>query len=340
MKVRFEVKLFLPFLLPRDSKRWGSEPIEYGVGDLKIGIVVLPQEKAAEAPKPPRNLVLTHSEDTGEFPKSQITSTPHMSFYDVLLVAVTGDLHDVADIYKLEVRSRYINTAIKSARRFFHYCRALAKDTEIFFDTPEVKPDNLSIDTFPHCEGWYDSQSGAPIGDNTVNKSYSEFVGARHGLSPVPWHRIRSAVRSEAEPPLHVLLILDARKALARYQDRVAVVLCAVAVEVAAKTYLQGSKLDKDILERLEKGLEQDFCNKYFDLLLRLAGAPSLKEEDATGFRALERLFRVRNKVAHEGIPYFEKDGHGTPVPLDHFEVSDLVATAEKAVDWLEVVPR
>lgn len=336
MKVRFELKVYLPFLLPRDSDRWGREAFEYPWKDLLIGIVVLPPEKAKEAPKPVEDFSAAHSEDTGETQTWQITTTPHKYFYEVLLIAVTGEIQDRSEIYKPEVRVKYLNAAIRAARRFLDFCRGLARDAEIFFHTPEVSPDRLTFEGFPHCEGWYDPATGQAIGNQTINFCESEWIHGRYGCKAVPWHEIRSAVSSQDEPPLYILMLLDSHTALARYDDLKAVLFAAVAVEVAIKTYLQQTTLGKNILKRLENTISESFPNKYFDLLLRLVGASSLREVDPELFKDLDKMFRARNRIAHEGICYLERDASGNPVPLTRLELVQLLDTAEKTIDWIQ----
>lgn len=50
MNVRLELTLFLPFLLPKDNS-WRDEPIQFEAESLKVGILVLPEARAADAPK-------------------------------------------------------------------------------------------------------------------------------------------------------------------------------------------------------------------------------------------------------------------------------------------------
>ena len=335
MKVRFELKLFLPYLLPRDSKTWGREAFEYERDKFKIGILVLPLDEAKAAPKPPEGFVVKRTDSAEDIPTFQITKAPHTHFYEVLLVVVTGNITERTQIYDNNVRAKFMNTAICETRPFLDFCRALARDTEIFFDTPPVKPDYLTFDGFPHQEGWFDPKTGAPLGDARVNFSTSEFVQGRSGVESAPWHKIRAAVRSGDSPPLHILTLLDTRKALARNDDRQAVLLAAIAVEVGIKSFLQTSRIDQQLLKDLENSFEKEFWKKYFDVLPKLAGVPSLKDANAQLFENVARLFRVRNKIAHEGVAYLMKNQEGKPAILTRQQIAELVENAEKTIDWI-----
>jgi hypothetical protein len=76
MNVFFQLTLYLPFLLPRNSKDWGNQPLDYVDGEFGIRIVVLPQEAAKKAPKSVENLTATPSWES-DINTWQITSTPH-----------------------------------------------------------------------------------------------------------------------------------------------------------------------------------------------------------------------------------------------------------------------
>jgi hypothetical protein len=336
VEVQFQLTLYLPFLLPRDSRDWGSDPIDYSRGDLRIRIVVLRQELAKDAPVGVDDLVATPQGTEPEFTIWQITSTPHKKFYDAIVVLVVGSVEKNEDLVKPVVRARFLNAAIGAARRFLNFCRALARDTEIYFNAPEVVPEYVRFAGFPHCQGWFDPYSGAALGDASTNFCSGEFVAGRSGINSIRWEALREAVQSSGQPPVEVLSLLDATIASANFDDRKAVLLAAISVEVAVKSFLQKTNFDKDQLKKLEDSLEIRFWEKYFDLLLPLAGQPSLKTAAPDLYKQIEVLFRVRNKIAHEGICYLEKDGKGHPMPLKHREIGSLVSAAGHVVDWLD----
>jgi hypothetical protein len=322
------------FLLPRDSKHCGNEPIEYPDGDLRIEIFVLPQEKAKEALQAPEGMVLTKP-DGPDFATWQITTTPHKHFYDVIAVLVIGSVANQQDILNPIVRAKYFNAAIKAARRFLNFCRALSRDAQIYFNSPDVNPESLVFVGFPHCEGWFDPYSRVQIGTQSTNFCSGEMIGGRTGIESISWDRLRSEVTSANQPPIEILALLDAQIALAHFDDQRAVLLAAVAAEVAIKRFLQRTNLDKDHLKKLEDSLEIAFWEKYYDLLLSLAGQPSLKVAIPELYQQVEVLFRVRNKIAHEGICYLVKDGKSAPIVLKHLQIAGLVSTATNVIDWL-----
>ena len=340
MEVQFQFTLYLPFLLPRDSKEWGSDPITYSDSDLQIAIVTLSQDKAHDAPRGPDEMTVARI-PPGQSPDItawQITTIPHRYFYDVIVVAVRGLVSKPEDIFKPIMRARFLNAAIEATRRFLGFSRALARDTLIYFTGQEVTPEHLNFIGFPHCENWLDPQSGTILGDDSINFCSGEVVGGRSGINCVPWKDLQSGVQSSRQPPADILALLDAETAAVNFEDSKAVLLAAIAVEVAVKSFLQRTDADKDILKTLEDSLELRFWEKYFHLLLTLAQQPSLKRVMPDLYKQIEILFRVRNKIVHEGICYLERDGQGMPIVLKHREIAGLVDTARNIISWLDTL--
>jgi hypothetical protein len=189
MDIRFEFTLYLPFLLPRDSKNWGSEGVRYRQRDLEIAILVLPQSEAQNAPTGPEDLTVTRvlPGPQEEIISWQIMTTPHKYFYEVIIVAVFGSIANPEDVFKPIVRTRFLNAAIEAARRFLTFSRALARDTLIYFTGQEVTTEHLHFVGFPHCQSWWDLESGTRLGDDAINSCLGEVVGGRSGIQPVSW---------------------------------------------------------------------------------------------------------------------------------------------------------
>jgi len=318
----------------------GFGRVHYRHEDLAIGILVLPQSEAQKAPRGPDELSVSRVPPGAEeeITTWQIMTTPHKYFYEAIVVAVFGSIADPEDVSKPIVRARFMNAAIEAARRFLTFSRALARDTLIYFVGQEVSTEHLHFIGFPHCESWWDLKSGNQLGDETINSCFGEVVGGRSGIEAVPWKKLQSAVQSLSQPPAHILALLDAQTAAVNYEDSKAVLLAAVGVEVAVKSFLQRTDSDKELLRLLEDRLELAFWEKYFHLLLTLVQQPSLKTAMPDLYKRIEILFRVRNTIAHEGICYYEKDDRGIPVVLRNREIWGLLNSARDAIDWLDTL--
>jgi hypothetical protein len=127
-------------------------------------------------------------------------------------------------------------------------------------------------------------------------------------------------------------LLLDAEVAMARWDDRKSVLFAAVAVEVAVRVFLSGKNASEEVTRARKTG----FVEKYFDLLPRSNGLPSLKDAAPNIYMQVQSLFKVRNNIAHEGICYEHMDSNGRPDRLSRSETAQLIDAARKAVAWVD----
>jgi hypothetical protein len=336
VKVRFEFTLFLPFLLPRDSESWGSEPVWCTCGDLVAGILVRPRETVRDRPKSIDD-VSVERRDGEELIGYQIISRPHTDFYESVAAIVVGMIENASDVQRADVQARYRNAAILMVRRFLGWCRSLASDTEIFFYSPEVTPEYSRFVGFPHYENWYDAETDRRIGDGTVNFAAGEDIVGRTGGVGIPWRTIRQSLESNGEPLVDSQLILDSQTALARQDDRKSIVFSAVAIEVACKRFLFVLRRWKRIRGQLKWPKGQGFADRYLDWLPRLANLPSLGDTNPALFGRMKSLFKVRNNIVHEGTCHELVDSGGTPVRLSRASAVELVTAAREAVAWINV---
>ena len=138
-----------------------------------------------------------------------------------------------------------------------------------------------------------------------------------------------SAALVEDGPRTELLLLAQARY-FAHFapdlQPGLAVLLAAIACEVAAKAVLEerASPEVRPLLDLLVKGrrLPGPAVDLFGSVALAVLGH-SLREDDEALFRTLERLFQVRNGLAHRA---------DSPTRQ---EAADLVRAALAAIEWL-----
>jgi hypothetical protein len=68
-------------------------------------------------------------------------------------------------------------------------------------------------------------------------------------------------------------------------------------------------------------------------LVTSLISSRSLKKEDFKTFDFIEKAYRARNNVAHEGRAYYEDTG--SVIEVDAPRATEFMDYAEKAVSWL-----
>jgi len=305
-------------------------------GDLKAGILVLPPGAAEQAPKTIDDFtVQSVLADGTPVENSALLSQPmgqrYFRFYEAVAAIVRGDLSGVSPNDR--EREKFLNVGISAASRFIQFCKVFSKDELVFFNVPPVSAPNFHLDGFPYSENWFDASSNQKLEVPNLNSTYSQWIGLRHGMTPVPWQRVSAAYQSQNQPPIDVLLLLESCSAYVNADDRKAVLFAAMAAEISALVLVEHKLPDKKLRQQLDT-MDLPVWEKLFDAFPKVMGLASLKNSDPVLFGELSRLFRARNKIAHEGLCYIDKDDSQQPKLLTRSQVWELINAAEKAIDW------
>jgi hypothetical protein len=336
MKARMELVFYLPYRLPRESASWGTEFLFAEINGLQVGIAALPPGAADRAPKSIDGLAIQTLSDEGapirdDAFQSQPILNHYSHFYEAVAAISIGDLSK--DIPTDEERQKFINAGIAAASKFIQICKVLSRDDLLFFNVSPVTAPQFHLDAFPYSENWYADSSDQLLDAPDLNLTYSKSVGLRHGMNPVSWERISAAYRSGDQPRIDILLLLESRSAYMNADDRKAVLFAAMASEISAFVLAERKLLDRKFRQQLHS-MDLPVWEKLFDAFPKAMGLPSLKDQDPTLFTELSLLFRVRNKIAHEGLCYVERDSSKQPILLTRSRIWNLVSAAEKAIDW------
>lgn len=336
MTAKLELTFYLPYRLPRESKSWGTDILFTEINGLQSGIMALPRGAADQPPKNPDGLTIQTLSSDGtpihdDMSQSQPMLNQYTRFYDAVVAVIIGELD--GDSPNTKEREKFLNAGIAAASRFIHFCKVLSRDDLIFFNTPPVGS-NLHIEGFPYSENWFDADSNQLLGPPTLNSSYSQSVGVRHGMNPIPWNLLKAAYQSSEPPRIDILLLLESRSAFMNADDRKAVLFAAMAAEISAFVLIEQKLADKSLRKQLYT-MDLEVWEKLFDALPKVMGLPSLKKENSTLFTQLSRLFRARNKIAHEGLCYIDRNDLQQPILLTRSQIWDLISVAEKVIDWV-----
>jgi hypothetical protein len=145
------------------------------------------------------------------------------------------------------------------------------------------------------------------------------------------------ATQAQAELDVGETLLADAqaliREARNRAQARRPILMAAIACEVKVKQRLrdlvsaEARKLLDIIIDNPRDVTYQAVA--LFGKGLEAVCGRSLSKEDRALYSKIDKLFQVRNKIAHEGL-----------IPVDHEEARRLIIGAKRAFDWLDVLPK
>jgi len=126
--------------------------------------------------------------------------------------------------------------------------------------------------------------------------------------------RIRQGFASAQEPPVESLLFLDARQALYEGRFREAVLFCWSVIDGTFNQRFESLvklRLGEEWKESREFLVSNDFGLRHkMGLGMRLAVGRSLFKEPDDFWSKLDRSYKSRNKIIHEGAIASEEDAH------------------------------
>ncbi|GAA0970765.1 hypothetical protein GCM10009555_020220 [Acrocarpospora macrocephala] len=172
-----------------------------------------------------------------------------------------------------------------------------------------------------------------------INSGFHTMELPAHFLQPKPSLMLAqhesclASIANEEHPSLADTLLADAGYANSRVHPdyRICVLLAAVACEVKIKDTLQvlARPEQKDLVDLiLDKPRDVSIAASFlFDSGLKAVCGRSMKEENRGLWKDVDKLFQVRNKVAHVG-------GQGLPPDM----LRGKVEIAVQAFEWLNQV--
>lgn len=116
--------------------------------------------------------------------------------------------------------------------------------------------------------------------------------------------------------------------------------------DFAFASVLGGGSLEIGIQELLDRkawqsGNTGNFANKFLVFPFVQNGQRGFDQIDPGSFTLVERLYKVRNKVAHEGKPYYVDDIVVPPksVVVTSADVDSMLQAADVTLAWIETHP-
>lgn len=145
------------------------------------------------------------------------------------------------------------------------------------------------------------------------------------------WAKLQSEIDSGIDTELWEEFIGDSKAALIILDLSRATIYAAIGCEIFIKEYTEKAanriKLSKNFWEFLTNPRLETRAIDYYDAILHLVTGHSLKNENKELFNLIERIFRARNKVMHEGKLILSK--------TDTKCLKDDIKAAEQAIAWV-----
>lgn len=168
--------------------------------------------------------------------------------------------------------------------------------------------------------------------DGTTMLSSKGFVGGFGPLQPKHGPPIYDAIQAYLDGSKVVStarrFLQEANRELRHGDAAFAAVLGGSSLEIAVQTLLAK--------KGWSGGPKGSFAKKFLQDPMIVAGSPTFKTANAAAYLAVERLYKVRNKVAHEGKAYYIDEGSTTAVPVGSPEIKTMLEAAGVCIAWLE----
>lgn len=340
-------QFYLPYLLPRMEDWYPEEYLQlrFNIGGHKV--IVHPRKPSD--PLFPHEIDRELSSQRIEIPPTDIlvVDVPQEVIvrdlcYDRLEVVVYGEVSSAAEVEKEETRIEYLNASGQACNHFLDHCRVVTRD-------PDIKGIkwhyNFSDKTYyfltPYSMAWCSEENGE------IKEFLRDAQGeALYGLSsgsilspkrtPVSIASVAASISQELEPRLIISLLVNSKVLIATDNLREGIIVMASACEIASREYIQrkGKETDAEVTRRA--GLANtSFAERRYHLVPEYIDNRSLKTEDFNTFDLLEKTYRARNNITHEG-KLISVDALTGSFVVDRFHAHRFWEACERAVDWLD----
>ncbi len=270
-------------------------------------------------------------------PIGMSTLTVRDRCHDRIEVRVHGELVDSGDAKREDVQEVFRDVAIRSCNAFLNHCRVVARTPFVAGVERHYRiEDGQFYVLTPHTVTWFNGEDGSflPAYEGNVNGAASSGVVRSPESGSASMSLLQQSFQLGEQPSLPRSLIIDAEEHVRTLRLREAVIALGTACEVASNEYLTRSGRSADPQVRSILRSRASFAEKRFHLLPNLLSSRSLKSEDTPNFDLVEKTYRTRNNLAHEGKLFFEDAG--TTVNVDQQISTRFIAACELSITWLE----
>lgn len=189
-----------------------------------------------------------------------------------------------------------------------------------------------------------DDGAATYLGSETVEPT----VDKRWWLTTQAWARIGEQLRTQTEPPLPRVRLHEALGFQFSGNLRLSVLSCAMACEIALKTYIREVHGAREPLYAYIVDRDRDLSVlDYLNDVLKLATGKEAKvllDQDVNGqkigYVQLRHLFEARNRVVHRGRASYPSDSRRTEMPVTEEPMSRFITSARLLLDWLDNLRR
>ncbi len=336
MKAIVVFQFYFPYVLPR-ANDWPTEPFAFKYPDFTVALH--PRNPDEELFPEDIDKTLSTMEvnlSRISLPTSATTTRVRDRCRDRIEVRVHGELASRDDTKREQTQDAFLAAAIQACNLFLAHCRVAGRAPFVTGIEREYRlQDERYYVLTPHTVSWFSGEDGKhlPAYEGEVNGYASSGAIRAPEREGVSFASIRQTLEAGEQPSVAVSLLVDASEGIMTLRLREAIIALGTACEIASAQYL--GRMVKDDDSRVERILAErvSFAEKRFNRIPSEVSGRSLKGECSETFDLVEKMYRTRNNVVHEGRAYYMESGEA--INVDQRLASQFLAATEGAVDWL-----
>jgi hypothetical protein len=237
----------------------------------------------------------------------------------------------------LPLRNKPKFRAIQAANLFLDHCRLIAHSPFVLGIQRHFRlQDQRFYVLTPRTVAWFDGVTGErlPVFDGDVNGQIASGAIPSPERGAATMQAIHTSIRNGPLPDLAKTLILDAEAALVTLRIRETLLAIGTACEVASDRYISrhGATSDPRVRKCLSRR-DTSFAVRRYDLIPKLVSGRSFLDEAPDGFADIERAYRARTSVTHDGRSCYREEQ--SEVVVDPAIAMRFLLAAQRAIAWL-----
>jgi len=252
---------------------------------------------------------------------------------DRIEVRVETICNNIGELQNEDFREEKFARAVRCCNIFLKHCRVLSENHFL-----KLLPREYSIkherynNLFPHTIAYLNKDNPDERLEvfNGVNAAASSGAIRSPESGTVDVHKILKTL----EPDFYNSMVVDASEMISTERLSEGILLLAICCETKINKAFNDKGISETQLKRYRKP-RISFAENYFDVLPSKFISRSLRGEDNQTFTLLEQLYRVRNKIAHEGKCVLELDD-GSEREVDESLSIDFLNITKKVLTWVD----
>jgi hypothetical protein len=256
--------------------------------------------------------------------------------HDRIEVRVHGDIDLPSDAKREDIQEKFSDVAVRACNVFLNHCRVAARSPFVIGVERTYRiEDGLFYILTPHTITWFSGENGSllPAYEGNVNGAACSGSVRSPESGTISFAAVQQSLQSGEHPNLPQSLLVDAEEHLRTQRLREAIISLSTACEVASNAYLNRTGRNGEPQVKKILNSHNSFAQRRYHLVTDHLNGRSFKNEDFANFELIEKAYRTRNNLAHQGRLFFEDAGN--VVDVNQQLATQFLTASEAAIAWV-----